>query len=274
MNSLLLPFQNIELVYFVISLILSLGLIVSTCEDLVNWKVYCKNGLLSWEVSKHSSLSFVNYRLMSKLGWIFNDRPFHFILISSLALSVALLLSSISGITSPLIPMVLLITRVLILMRSSYGLDGAFQMNFLGLLALTIGTLSGIHTPVAELCVWFLAGELTLSYLIAGVAKMRSPLWRKSYALNGIFSTRIYGHEAIYHLVTKHSFIPLILCWGTLVFELGFPMALLSQELCIMFCLAGIGFHLFNAIFMGLNTFLFSFLATYPAFIFCMLKLQ
>lgn len=274
MYSLLLPFENVEFVYLAISFIMSLGLIVSTCEDLVNWKIYQENGLLSWKVSRHSAPGLLNHKLLSKLAWIFNYRPFGFILISSLALSVVLLLYTINGIATPIIPAALLITRLLILIRSYYGLDGSFQMNLVVLLTLTIAMMSNIHSQVAEVCLWFLAGELTVSYLIAGVAKIASPVWRKSYALNAIFSTRMYGHGAIYHLVTKYRYIPPILCWGTLVFELGFSAALASQELCVMFCLVGIAFHLFNAIFMGLNTFLFSFLSTYPAFIFCMLKIQ
>ncbi|MBI3508236.1 MAG: hypothetical protein HY069_01180 [Chlamydiia bacterium] len=274
MNSILFLFTDIKLVYFTISLILSIGLIISTSEDLVNWNIFKYNGLLSWKVAQHRSKLFLAKGVVGKFWQIFDERIFYLVLISSFILSAAFFITTITGLIVPLIPIGLLITRILLLIRTPYGLDGAYQMSVVLLIAVSIAFLSGISSRISELCLWFLSGELTVSYLIAGGTKIISPIWRKSYALNAIFSTRTYGHGTIYYLVTKYDAIPKILCWMTLGFELGFPLAFLSEHLCIGFCLIGFTFHLFNAIFMGLNTFLFFFIATYPALLYCITKIH
>jgi len=123
-------------------------------------------------------------------------------------------------------------------------------------------------------CLWFIAGELILSYFIAGLAKMISPIWRKSHALPAIFSTKIYGHEGIFQLVMKHKTLSIVLCWPVFIFELLFVLALFSEHLCFFLCIVGFFFHLFSAIFMGLNTFFFSFVSTYPALFYCCYKIN
>jgi hypothetical protein len=46
-------------------------------------------------------------------------------------------------------------------------------------------------------------------------------------------------------------------------------MLIAPRPLAILLLLSGIAFHVTAAIAMGLNTFLWSFLATYPALVYC-----
>ena len=63
--------------------------------------------------------------------------------------------------------------------------------------------------------------------------------------------------------------------WAVIVFELLFPLALVAPN-SLMFSLFAIGaiFHLGNALVMGLNTFLWTFLAAYPAVWYCHVLIQ
>lgn len=62
-----------------------------------------------------------------------------------------------------------------------------------------------------------------------------------------------------------HS-VPLVLAWGTILAEALFPLLLLAPPAVLGSVLAGFFvFHLAAAVFMGLNTYPWAFLAAYPA---------
>lgn len=270
----LLQFNNLHLVYAWITSILSIGLVISSLEDVANRSIYSKTGLLSWKVSKHSSLFFLRGHFSKILKLVLNDQIFHYFLYLKLLLSISLFGLVMVGIISPIVISLLFLLMLLLPLRSQMGLDGAHQMNLVVLFGLMIATIAGIDSKISSLCLWFISGELILSYFVAGLNKAISPIWQKTHALNAIFSTKTYGHETLFRLVTNNKAIAFALCWPMVLFELFFVTSLFSEYTCITFCLIGFGFHLFNAIFMGLNTFLFAFLATYPAVFYCFTKIN
>lgn len=274
MSDFIYNFGDLGFVYFVTVAILSGGLIISSLEELSSFAVYSSSGLLSWKVSRYRSSFFLQGASAKIIDFIFADVQFHAILYVRLMLSVLLLITAFLQIVSPVLVILLFGLLLLNLLRSPFGLDGAYQMNIVVLFALSIAAVSGINSPIAKVCVWFIAGELILSYFIAGLAKVISPIWRRSHALPAIFSTKVYGHAGIFELVLRYKIISILLCWPMLAFELLFVFALLSAPLCFFLCVIGISFHLFNAIFMGLNTFFFAFLATYPALFYCCTKMH
>ncbi len=56
--------------------------------------------------------------------------------------------------------------------------------------------------------------------------------------------------------------------WSMLAFELGAPLALVDRRLAIAIMIWGAGFHLVNAVVFGLNRFLWTWLAAYPALLY------
>ena len=56
--------------------------------------------------------------------------------------------------------------------------------------------------------------------------------------------------------------------WGMLAFECAAPIALVDPTVCLVWLAAGAGFHLVNAVSFGLDRFLWTWLAAYPALIF------
>jgi hypothetical protein len=261
--------MDIQRIYQLTLIILSLGLIIVSIEDVKSWSVFSSGGLLSWKVGR------LNSKWSKYLDWLFNETRFKKILYLKLAASCALFVLAVLNVISPLLLCFIFLCHASVAIRSSYGLDGAYQMYFITLLALSIGSLSSVGSRISELCLWFIACELMLSYFIAGFAKLISPIWTKSYALSMIFSTRSYGHYNMHQWIIKNNIMAVFLCWGVLIFETFFVIILfLPMPYAIFFCVIGCCFHLFNALFMGLNDFLFSFLAAYPALFYCIQVLK
>ena len=135
-------------------------------------------------------------------------------------------------------------------------------------------TLSSVFPPY-ELAswfgLWFIAAQLTLSYVISGVAKAIGPRWRDGTGLRGVVSTYSYGSPFASRVLEGAPFLSLALSWLIIAWESSFALAwFLPKEGVFLFLALGVLFHLGNAVFMGLNNFVFAFIATYPVTWLCM----
>lgn len=266
LSTFLTAFKDISFTYQAIQFILSIGLIISSLEDLKTWSIYSSDGLLSWKVARLANQWKAKGVIGSVLNLFLSDKGFKTILWGRLGASIGLLVLALFNIVSPLLICTLLLLTVLITVRSPYGLNGAYQMSIVILLALAFASLAGLNSQTSLLCLWFIAGQLFVSYLVAGFNKLYSPIWRKSHALFVIFSTRTFGHAPLYQLLMKNKMLTALISWTIFLFEITFVGILfLNPEHALVLLILGAFFHLNVAIFMGLNDFLFSFTATYPA---------
>jgi len=115
-----------------------------------------------------------------------------------------------------------------------------------------------------QLAVIFIAAQLALSYVAAGIFKLISPVWRSGEALPGILNT--YGHGVAWasHVVGRRKWIGFAAGWLVMLFELIFPIVFVAPpSLVAVLLAAGFAFHLGCAVLMGLNSFLWPFPATY-----------
>lgn len=157
----------------------------------------------------------------------------------------------------------------LFMLRSRYGHDGADQ--FLSISYVSLGIASLIHTPLAETaCLWFLTLQLCLSYFIAGAAKLPEAGWRDGTFLTGVSGLSIYGNRRAAALLEARPDTAKWISRFMLLWELAFPLVLILPPVpaATLFG-AGLLFHLLNAGFMGLNSFVWSFPAMYPAAFYC-----
>ena len=265
-----LAFKNIAFTYQVTLCILSMGLFIAALEDLKSWSIFKPTGLLSWKVAK---LSF-KWRQKDLRQRFFNlvlqDDVFKCSIYLRAFSSLLLFIISLLNIISPTLICSVFFLNLLMNFRTPYGLDGSYQMTLVILFALSLGSLFGVDSPVSSMCFLFLAGELLTSSFIAGFNKLISPMWRTSSALNGIFSTRNYGHGFFFQLITRTQLLTTFLSWFVFLFEMLFFTVLFFHPMyTILFFTIGLLFHVFNAIFMGLNNFLFTFSAAYPALFYC-----
>ncbi len=111
----------------------------------------------------------------------------------------------------------------------------------------------------------YLALQLILSYVMAGWVKIINPEWRNGLALKDVFCFSAYPASESLRGWAKKPKILRCASWAVMLFELLFPLTLLSQTTLIIGLVIAITFHIANAFLFGLNRFLWTWLAAYPS---------
>ncbi len=135
--------------------------------------------------------------------------------------------------------------------RGSYN-GGSDSMTLVVLLGLALA-----RTFSARLGLAYIAAQLVLSYFLAGVFKLRDPAWRNGSALPALLAAPQYRSTPFR--------APRLAGYAVLAFECMFPLALLDIRLSWLFAITALLFHTLNARVLGLNRFLWAWLAAYPA---------
>ena len=252
---------TLEDAFFSSMILCSLGLLISSIENLFCLKTFSSSGILSWK----TCALVTKWTRMKIFNSIFSEKTFHLFLYFNFLISLLFFTLSCFKILSVSVFILQFLVFILFAFRTFYGLDGAYHMNLVVLLAGLLMALFGIHSDVGTACLWFVSGQLILSYLIAGVRKLFSPIWQSGQAIKLIFGTEAYGNHVVYTIVEKSRFICLILSWSVIIWETLFPIVLFSSmKLVLALLVMGFLFHLMNGIFMGLNNFIFAFVSAYP----------
>lgn len=173
----------------------------------------------------------------------------------------------IAGIGSPwpLIALAVLSLVILDRFQGPYN-GGSDRMGLLALWCLALARLVP-SLPLQEVLLGYLGLQLMLSYFIAGWVKVANPDWRTGRALRDVFLFSAYPWREDLRSWADRPRLLFIMAWGVMIFELAFPLALLTETtLWIGLTIAAI-FHLANACLFGLNRFFWTWLATYPALI-------
>jgi hypothetical protein len=187
-----------------------------------------------------------------------------------LALAIVFMPAS-SGFGLWLYPLTAILTLVFFI-RTRYGHDGADQMSMIAFTSLAIGQLA-TDPFTHRMGLWFLTIQLCLSYLVAGIAKLSSAGWRDGSYIAGICGTRMYGNERLARLLASRPALAKSLARSIIVWECSFVLVLvLPLPWAIGLMLSGVVFHVVNAAVMGLNTFFWSFVALYPALLYCIAR--
>lgn len=186
------------------------------------------------------------------------------------AVAVALLLASAATLpwtTSPVPAWLGAASHIALTMRfrGSYN-GGSDAMLWVVLLSLALAR-TAPDGELARAGLAYVAAQLVLSYVVAGIAKLGDARWRDGTALAIIARFPRYGAPAWLSRVIAGP-VGRVLAWALLAFELGFPLALLHRDACVVLIGVGVGFHLGNAIAFGLNRFLWTWIAAYPALYF------
>ena len=243
----------------------TIGVMIASVEDLVGLKLVRPGGLLSWDVLKLQGSWSVR-------GWsgrvsaaLFDYGGSKVLLAMRLIGGSALLIAYGSRPVFLIATLAILLSLVALSLRAVYGLDGAHQMYVVIFGALFLGGVAGQDSIAGVFSVWFIALQAGMSYLIAGLNKLVSPLWRNGEGLTGILGTRVYGHPVAYAMVSGNALLAKTLSWTIIVFECCFCLVfLVNPDIALSILLAGTLFHLTTAVIMGLNGFFFAFVATYP----------
>ncbi len=248
--------------------LIAVAVIVCTAELLAQPRVLSDEGLLGWEVARLRHAWFVH----GPLSWIMDaccSYPRVLVLLGvRLLLALALLVGVPPGWPHVLLLGALALVWMISFLRVPQGADGADQMITLVLVSLAI---AGLAAMMGARFAWsvalaFVALQAVVSYATAGIAKATSSSWRSGAALPGIAGTDMYGNRSVARFLQARPRTSRFLARGIIVWECSFVLVLLLPlPWAVLVVASGVAFHLLSAFGMGLNTFLWAFLATYPA---------
>lgn len=164
----------------------------------------------------------------------------------------------------------LLATSMLLVARLRGPLcGGSDAMWFQVQVGLLLASLAGWHPALARVGLGWIAAQSVLSYLLAGMVKLRNANWRSGEALRQLLaSDGPYVIWAPARRLAGDAGICAVLAWAVIAFELLFPLVLVVPvDWRWAWLLAGLVFHAGNAVLLGLNRFAWAWATTYPALV-------
>lgn len=255
------------------SLQLGAGLVmaITAAEMLTKFRVYMRSGILTWELGRRAE-PVAKSPLLRRLGdFFYKERRFRALFVLRLALGLGLAACGIFAYLSPPLLLAALLSSLLVAYRAGPGQDGSFQLRILILCVLFTCSISPRDSLSFQVGLYFLSAQLILSYLLAGIAKIRGHAWRDGTALVGIFGTVYHGVGWVHRLLSGRQGLSKALSWFVIGFEILFPLILTGQGWLVLVLLAVTTlFHLSTSFLMGLNGFFLSFAAAYPTLIYCL----
>lgn len=238
--------------------------LLSAAEWLVNLHLFRPDGLLSWKILGLRPSLIGSAPIRARL---YSESFILSVLLARILAGLVLLLPSPSS-ADLAASLLILLSCFYVSRRSRFGGDGSDQMGMVVAFGVAIMS-AGFAVNDASLAwcgVFALAGQATLAYFVAGAAKLASPVWRDGGALLSVMQTQSYGDAFAGRFARDRPGFCTFVCWLTIVTEMTFPLVLILPPSLLMASLACFAaFHFSNAWFMGLNAFVWPFLATYPS---------
>ncbi len=249
--------------------LIALALVLQSLEFLKLRAHFSKNGVWRWETLQKEFQAFPNF-IYDCLHFLLNDK--HFQILSVLRFIASILLVFFSH---PALSTFLFLTHILVCLRWRGTFNGGSDyMTSLILLALSIARLFPQSAQAKDFALFYIAIQSVLSYFIAGFVKLKNNDWRTGQALTGFLESFQYGVPQMIQRLSQHKKLMFFASWSILIFELSAPLALIDFQFCIQFISWAFAFHLLNHFLFGLNRFVFAWLASYPAILYCSLFWQ
>jgi hypothetical protein len=252
--------MTVEAAYALTVQLVSVGIVVGSIEAIATRHAMRDASLLSWPIGQLRSPLLVKPPLGPICHRLLGYPAIVGVHAAQLLLAVLVILDARRA--PALVALAAL--HLVVLARSGFGGDGADQMTSIIVVPCAAAICLGDRGRAAALT--FIAAQLVLSYVTAGVSKLRGREWRDGTGIAGILATDTYGHAVIGRWVANHRTVGPLLSWTVILWESTTPALFLLPATGVAAALAvGVCFHLTNAIVLGLNTFLWSFVAAYPA---------
>jgi hypothetical protein len=244
----------------------AVGVIISSAELFPIRSIYDDTSFMGWKVSqlRHPIL---RKEPVGRFLSLLNKNIVVYLLIGAriLAALALFLVSYDQHLLRFILDSIIAFSLMTFMLRATYGREGSDKMMLIIFVAISISLISGSELAT-KACLFFIAGQSCLSYFAPGFNKAISRRWRNGKALIDIMSMSIWGNLHIARMLVTRRWLTLLITWSIITFELLFPLVLLvPPRIALLFISLGILFHLANAFVMGLNCFVWAFVATYPA---------
>ena len=173
----------------------------------------------------------------------------------------------VMGVAAPWVGLALLLNGLFILRRFQGPYNGGADR--MGLLILTCLCLTRLAPDArwGEVFFGYLAAQLVLSYFVSGWVKIVNPAWRRGEALRDVFLFSAYPTSESLRRWADYPGLLWAASWAVMLFELLFPLSLLTAPSLVAALAIGAAFHFANACLFGLNRFFWIWLTAYPSLI-------
>jgi hypothetical protein len=241
--------------------LLFISLTISSFQNLSNSTSFSPDGLFAWKYLKYAHPEkWMQHPILDKL---FGQTGIITVNLARLGLLAA-------GFTNHALPLVLtalLLISALLYIRAFLPMSAADQLNTILLFCLTV---NAWLPDLATITLFAIAGQVLCCYFLNGLLKAKANKWWNGAHLKDVLQTENYSRKWVVNLASKTSGSAFRLPGGVIViWELSAIITpLLPPALLWIYLGIGIAFHLFNAVVMGLNTFFWSFISSYPAILF------
>lgn len=177
---------------------------------------------------------------------------------------VAIALAALGLEVPSLLWLALLVSQLLVAARFRGTFNGGSDaMTVVLLVGCAVAALPHRLAPLAGL--GWIAAQATLSYVIAGLVKLRDAGWRSGAVLRSFVRIRRYGVPPAVAALLDRPGVALVAAWGVIAWESLFFLAFVLDGSALPLVALALSFHLANAYLFGLNRFLHAWAASYPA---------
>jgi len=243
------------------------GIFLTSIESLWLWSKGCYDtgGIWPWAIARE----VYSERIGDVLSPVMSNGGMLVVMAARLGFAAALLAGYGNWTYAP-IPLGLLVaTQLLLQARMHWGGEGADQMTSIVLVTGLVAEICRGLPAVVDSAALFVGGQITISYLASGTAKLFGPLWRSGRALPMIMNHHTYGHVWFGAFLARYPLVGKALCYGIIGFQVTFLVFyVLPMPYALVYLAGGILFHAGIAYFMRLNLFLVTFVGTYPCLIY------
>lgn len=248
--------------------IAAVGAVLASLELLARPAVLRADGLLSWPVARLRSARLSAGPAAAVLDPLLATPGVYALGAVRAAGGTVVVLAPSGSVPSVAALTVTALSSLLLMTRTSYGNDGADQMLLLVLVPSALARLVGSDRALTY-ALWFIAVQCCLAYVTSGLGKVAGRSWRDGTGLVGVLTTRTYGRPTLARLLRQRLGLARLLSWWVIAVEVAFPLVLVApRPVVVLLLAAGLTFHVTTAVVMGLNSFVWAFLAAYPALVY------
>ncbi|WP_269855538.1 hypothetical protein [Streptomyces sp. RPT161] len=241
------------------------GVLLCSLEYLARPQMLADTSLSSWPVLRLRRPRFATGALGAALSRTVSYPRVLAVLAVRAAAAASLIPTELHGAVHTALLATIVVSTAALNLRGLSGGEGADQVMRITFCVLL---LTAVHptTATIRLALWFLALQACLAYLVSGIYKLTSPVWRDGTGLACVLRTRRYGHWRLGATLTAHPALARTASLGVSLLETAFPLVLIAPASWLpVFLGAGLLFHLGCAAITGLNCFVWAFTALYPA---------
>lgn len=246
--------------------LLAFSLVIQSIEWISLSKYFSDSDVFVWSIQRrdlrHTSKIFQIF-----FQYLFADHIYFLHLFMRLCAALSLVIAP-----HPMTAIFLFLGTIILLIRWRGAFNGGSDfMSLVTVTGLVIGTAGSVfidREAAWAAAFWYVTIHSMSSYFMSGAVKLLNPYWRKGRALIHFLDGGLYGPLSE-QSVFKHSLIAVVASWGFILWEISFPWTLFDITIAYIYCGIACLFHLLVFRFFGLNRFVWAWVTTFPALLYC-----